>query len=96
MIKKFLLTLGPLTEDQLKAAFQHVDVGTLHGIEVYTENPKPKAKQPTGITRMHITDDVKRNMRGLKTSGYDPKQIAELVGCSVATVKRHVFPEMPV
>ena len=99
MKQQFLIVLGPFLEAELAPALSGLQtIGALHSIQNYSPDnphPKPKKQSPTGITRMKITDDVKKNMRGLRSNGYNPRQIAELIGCSAESVKRHAFAEPP-
>jgi len=89
MKTRYLIVLGPIAEDKLGGVLaEALAVAPLFQVNPQAQYEKPK-KMKAGITRMQITPEMKRSMQGLRATGYSSQQIAELIGCSRQSVKRH-------
>jgi len=89
MKTRYLIVLGPIDGAKLgEVLAEALAVAPLFQVNPLVLNANPK-KMKAGITRMQITPEMIRSMQGLRASGYSSQQIAEQMGCSRQSVKRH-------
>lgn len=90
MKKTFIISLGPITEQELGTILQLATaIAPLHEVVTYIADKPMKAKGDGHIRRKTITPEIIKQMQELRAENYDVYQIAQFLGCSRTSVNRH-------
>ncbi len=84
----YSVVVAPVQDKDLSAL---VDLITCAGMPIHEVKAlEVDASRRRAITRKSIGDNERQKMEDLKLAGNSPAQIAEAIGCSEITVRRHL------